>query len=424
RRTPLLWMLLSFSMEQTTKTRFDSLLQLAGLSLFLATIEMSIPKPMPFLKLGIANLPLLLFVRQLQFRELLFLVFLKVFCQSLISGSLLSYIAVFSACSSLAGSGAMWLLSRLPAKYFSLLGLSIIGAASSNAAQLWLALSYFFPGTGSLLVPWSLSFGLGSGVLLGIFALRFAHSSRWYQEMRTRFLDVPNSAFQSFQPLSKKDSMVKGKYPESLLRFIFGFLSLSLMFVINKYEPVYLLGELLLFLWLNKQLGYRPWWGSILSLTIILVFFHLLLPTGNLLWQLHLPPYIDFKLTQGALERGFGKAFFLLNLIQISRFAISSDLRLPGRLGHIIREVFGYYEVFLNSPVKFRGKSPFDSLDAILCFVGKGSESSAENGLRPNVNSRYKGRIFLTITRFYLLLPQVFFVAFAKFFPLYYFWSV
>ena len=401
-------------------SRFELLLQLAGLSLFLATIEMSIPKPMPFLKLGIANLPILLFVNQLKFKELLLLVFFKTFCHSLISGSLLSYIAVFSILSSIASGTTMWLLAHLP-KHFSLVGVSIIGAASSNGVQLLLALSYFFPGTGSLLIPWSASFGLISGALLGLFALQFSRSSLWYQST-LGILQAPIEAGDDSNKIKtlaiSKDLFDKNN--PAVQRFVFGSFSMGLMFAIQKYEPIYLVLQLLLYLWLNKLLGYRPWWHSIIMLLIVLVFFHLLLPSGKLLWEVNIPPYFHFALTQGALERGLGKAFFLLNLIQMSRFAVSPELRLPGRLGYMIQLVFFYYQKLLNSPIKFRGTKPFSSLDTILCSV-LGKESIAvESSNRPiKPQQKLDGLQFSYVVLALLLLLQVGLVLLAKYRPLY-----
>ncbi len=405
-------------------SRFELLLQLAGLSLFLATIEMSIPKPMPFLKLGIANLPILLFVNQLKFKELLLVVFFKTFCHSLISGSLLSYIAVFSALSSLASGTTMWLFAQLP-KHFSLFGISIIGAASSNGVQLVLALSYFFPGTGSLLIPWSTSFGLGSGALLGLFALQFSRGSLWYESTSRIFKSsVENENFGGFCNKIQTPKITINncwKNNAALQRFVFGLSSLGLMFATQKYEPIYLVFPLLLFLWLNKLLGYRPWWHSIIILLIVLVFFHLLLPSGKLLWEINIV-YFHFTLTQGALERGFGKAFFLLNLMQMSRFAISTELRLPGRLGQMMQLIFFYYQKLLNSPTKFCRTKIFSSLDAILCSVFRG-ESTFVGLLKEDrqMDSRRKldGLQLNYVVQGLLLLLQIGIVWLAKYLPLY-----
>ena len=407
-------------------SRIDALLQLGALSLFLATVELLIPKPMPFLKLGIANLPLLLFVREFTYRDVLLLVFLKVFLQSLIAGTTLSYILVFSACASLASGTVMWLLGKVSSRHVSLLGISILGAASSNGVQLLLALTYFFPGTGSLLIPWSLSFGLGSGALLGLFALRFQSGSVWFVSMRDRLLHNVDGQNENMTIIAGPESQAKNgidKMRQNAIpngrndqwRFGFGLLSLALMFALERLEPMYLGLELLLFLVLNVRIGYRPWWRSMLVLFVFLLFFHLLLPSGRVLWQLNWGS-IRWNLTQGALERGLGKALFLLSLIQISRFAVSSSLRLPGGLGQIIQTVFTYYEGLLNSPIRFEGTKPFSSLDAIL--RAEQMESRKQRSV-PEIprRARYLAVRWLLLA----LLLQIALVIFAYYWPLYYF---
>ena len=73
---------------------------LAAASLFLASIELAIPKPVPFLRLGLANLPILIALRVLRPRQLLLLLGLKILGQGMVQGTLFSYIILFSAASS------------------------------------------------------------------------------------------------------------------------------------------------------------------------------------------------------------------------------------------------------------------------------------------------------------------------------------
>ena len=68
----------------------------AALCMFFSMIEYAIPKPLPFLRLGLANIPFILGLFKLKKREYFFLVLLKVIFQSLISGTFFSYIFVYS----------------------------------------------------------------------------------------------------------------------------------------------------------------------------------------------------------------------------------------------------------------------------------------------------------------------------------------
>ena len=73
---------------------------LGGLCLFLSTIEYLVPKPVPFLRIGIANLPLLIGLGILSPGQLLLVALLKVIGQGLVSGTLATYVFLFSAAGS------------------------------------------------------------------------------------------------------------------------------------------------------------------------------------------------------------------------------------------------------------------------------------------------------------------------------------
>jgi heptaprenyl diphosphate synthase len=65
---------------------------LGAFCLFLSTIEYMIPKPLPFMRIGIANLPLMLALDIFPFHIFLALIAIKVLGQALITGTLFSYI--------------------------------------------------------------------------------------------------------------------------------------------------------------------------------------------------------------------------------------------------------------------------------------------------------------------------------------------
>ncbi|MDR3122387.1 MAG: Gx transporter family protein, partial [Treponema sp.] len=63
---------------------------LGAFCLFLSTIEYMIPKPLPFMRIGIANLPLMLALDIFPFHVFLALIAIKVLGQALITGTLFS----------------------------------------------------------------------------------------------------------------------------------------------------------------------------------------------------------------------------------------------------------------------------------------------------------------------------------------------
>jgi uncharacterized membrane protein len=142
-------------------------------------VEFVIPKPLPFIRLGLANLPLLLALRYRPTAFLLRLVILKVLGQALIQGSLFSYVFLFSLAGSAVSGFVMIALIRTLAGRISLIGVSVAGALGSNMIQIALAATLVFGRSGWLIAPVFLTVGLISSTLLGAFAEAFLKKSRW-----------------------------------------------------------------------------------------------------------------------------------------------------------------------------------------------------------------------------------------------------
>src|SRR4030042_5458124 len=114
---------------------------LGGLCLFLSTVEYPVPKPVPFLRIGIANLPLLVGLGLLSPGQLLLVALLKVIGQGLVSGTLATYVFLFSAAGTFASALAMLAVRRIAGPRMSLVGVSVTGALLSNLAQISLAIA-------------------------------------------------------------------------------------------------------------------------------------------------------------------------------------------------------------------------------------------------------------------------------------------
>jgi heptaprenyl diphosphate synthase len=99
---------------------------------------------------------------------------------SLISGSLFSYVALFSLAGSLTAAMAMWISRRAFGRRISAVGVSTLGAVSSNAIQILIARFVVFGASARLVAPAFLATGLVTGAALGFFAERFAAASAWY----------------------------------------------------------------------------------------------------------------------------------------------------------------------------------------------------------------------------------------------------
>ena len=168
-------------MTQTTDKKL--LPFLAALCLFLAAVEYAIPKPLPFLRLGLANLPVIVALFLLPTRDIYKLILLKIIGQALITGTLFSYIFLFSAAGSLASGLTMLGVHRLLKEHISCIGLSLAGAAANNIAQLIVARLILFGSATKYIAPILLISGAVTGLLLGIFTQMFIEKSKWFRRL-------------------------------------------------------------------------------------------------------------------------------------------------------------------------------------------------------------------------------------------------
>lgn len=168
------------STDAKTRTYADLTALLGAFCFFLSALEYMVPKPLPFMRLGIANLPILLAADILPLPWYLALAVVKVLGMSLISGSLFSYIAIFSLAGTLTAALVMWLARKVLGRLVSAVGVSILGAVASNAVQMGIASVLVFGDAVRLIAPPFLAAGLITGALLGVFAELFVAKSAWY----------------------------------------------------------------------------------------------------------------------------------------------------------------------------------------------------------------------------------------------------
>ena len=166
-------------MTQTTDKKL--LPFLAALCLFLAAVEYAIPKPLPFLRLGLANLPVIIALFIMPTRDIYKLILLKIMGQALITGTLFSYIFLFSAAGSLASGLTMLGVHRILRDRISCIGLSLAGAAANNIAQLIVAHLILFGSATRYIAPILLISGAVTGLILGIFTQMFTERSKWFR---------------------------------------------------------------------------------------------------------------------------------------------------------------------------------------------------------------------------------------------------
>jgi heptaprenyl diphosphate synthase len=166
-----------------TLSRSDRIAILGALAIFLSVVEYMIPKPVPFMRIGIANIPILISLVIFTDREVWLLTLVKIAGQGLVNGTLFSYIILFSATGTLSSVAMMLLLRKLCGRNMSLVGISVAGAFTGNLLQTLLAMQIIFGRAALLMAPPFLLSGLVSGAIMGFFADRFTEKSIWVRNM-------------------------------------------------------------------------------------------------------------------------------------------------------------------------------------------------------------------------------------------------
>lgn len=343
-----------------------SVIFLAALSLVLATIDASLPKPVPFLRLGLANLPIMLALFVLPAREYFFLVFIKSLGMSIITGMLFSYVALFSFAGSFASAGIMWLFTKIFEEKISFLGIAIAGALASNSTQLILARYFVFGTSVRFMVPLFIAAGLGSGIVIGLFSLQFAKKSQWLKFfiLHRRKADyLPQKTLSDATPDIVPTTFAKAFSPVQLISML-----VMALVIIGNTLPIALSGFLLGFTLNMYQAKKHNKKIPSLVLPILVVggitLVHLLLPRGKVLMTLG-----GLPITEIALSSGLKNGFFLEALIFLSKNTIDSSLALPGKLGQSFTQLFNLYALFFSMKPTIKRNAIIASVDEYLLTI-------------------------------------------------------
>jgi heptaprenyl diphosphate synthase len=142
---------------------------LATMAIFLSIAEAVVPKPLPWMKIGFSNAITLYAFGVLRPREVLTLVLARVIATSLFLGTFLSLGFLLGLVSSLSSLAVMLFFYTVGRRWLSLVGISILGATASNAAQLAVVNALFVNSRLSFyFLPFLFLFALLGGGLSGL----------------------------------------------------------------------------------------------------------------------------------------------------------------------------------------------------------------------------------------------------------------
>ena len=155
-------------MNLATPRQLTRLGLFSSAALVLFVFEQLVPPPLPWMKLGLGNVAVLLALLALGPGAALAVQLTKWLAGSLLTGSFGGPAFVIAGAAGLASWAAMTGAWRWTGRLFSPLGLSLIGAAAHQLAQLGVACLYIHQTGLFALLPLSLLSALASGSAIGL----------------------------------------------------------------------------------------------------------------------------------------------------------------------------------------------------------------------------------------------------------------
>ena len=348
----------------------QSLALLGSLCFFLSAVEYLIPKPLPFMRIGLANMPLLLALDIFSPAEFFLLALLKILGQGIIGGMVFTHVFLFSIAGTFCSALAMFGLRRLLGKKFlGFAGLGCAGAMVSNCAQLLLARYLIFgPALRYLAAPF-LASGMVTGIGLGLVCEYFCRRSVWYSRHavsdKTGNLTTEGTeeeyggteALGKDEGFTEERSFLNNFNAEGL--FVAGLL-MALIFIFNRSMEIRIAQFLffcLLAFFFRKKINLF----ATLFFMVSIVFFHLLAPFGKVL-----AAFGPLRITQGSLFTGVDKALTVSGLVILSRTCVKSGIRLPGTIGFLLGESLRILELMRERRGIIKRKQIISGLDQLM----------------------------------------------------------
>lgn len=321
----------------------------SALCFFLSAVEYAVPKPLPFFKIGFANLPILISLSVLKKKETLLLVFLKIFLQALISGTLFSYVFIFSFAGSVASGLSMMFAYFIFRNKISFIGISVCGGLANNIAQIFLADVFIFGSNVKFIAPPMLCASFCTSLALGIFAENFCRKSVWFNEL---VFKNPVKIGSTFSESERVDFF-------NIFISAIGFAILIFRNSVFEIYFVVVLFAVLVFVKKSK-LKILP---SVL-LIFFVVLFSLFSPHGKILFS-----FGKLNITLGALILGLVKSGRLCGFVFVSQFLISKNISFPGRVGKFFLNVMSYFSKLTETKIRLTKENFISQIDSRLCKV-------------------------------------------------------
>lgn len=280
---------------------------LGALTLLFSYAEMFFPRVVPFFRLGLANIAILM-AFDLSFFRFLQLLFIKTLAAGMMAGTLFSPFFLVSIGQSFTSGVLMYGLFKMnrlcKGRLFSLYGISMAGSAASGVVQLFLCSLYLGEGTYTLLGP-VLLFNLASGIVTAFFGLRIGTGDGW----QSFFTENDDGIEHGVSSAKRQVILLAGLFVFAAAVFFVDVLWILVLMLI-----VSVLCQL--------KSGRRFMVMPHVSLWLFVIVTSLFVPQGMVLLDVW-----GFSITQGALTSGVEKALKLSAVSCLSQCA--AGMRLP-----------------------------------------------------------------------------------------------
>lgn len=319
----------------------------AALSMFFGSVELFIPKLLPFFKLGLANIPILLSL-DLSPLQFLLLLLLKGIGNSYISGNIFSYFALISIAQSVISGIVMYCAKRVLRKSVSNYGISLLGALSSTYVQIFLTSLILGSFVYSFLPP-MLVISLASAVIVAYFA---------------NTLRLPEKAPQVNSSYEKNSNSYVGMI--ALVISAVAIMSInSLIFSLFAFISALIFQKIC-----KRKIMILPYALIILFMLISSLFT----PSGLVIFNIG-----QIRVTKNALEVNLTKAFMLSATVALSQSY--SQILTPS--SGLIVDIMLYFTSLLSSFKSNGEKNLFKRVRGVLTL----SELSVTTRKRIRINS-------------------------------------
>lgn len=332
----------------------------AGFCFFLSLIDILVPKPLPFFRLGLANLAIMLSMDILSHRSFFALLLVKVLGQAMLSGTMFSYIVLFSFLGTISSAFVMYVLNFLRKKrLISFIGISMLGAFASNISQFFLA-RFVILGEGAyFILPPFLLISLISSVILGLVANSFYVASLWYESLLTG--EIALRGYDEEKPKEKHE-----KKPQ---RLIIGLIMIILFIMIDVPTVKVIIFGVALILCIVDRIKI-----NVLNLVLTyacIIIFNFFPPCGYVIFKYNFFGMFNIIITKEALFNGIMKATLFEGLLYISRWMLKTHIELRCGLGSVINKSIFVFQRLITCKKEIRFSNLIGTLDSVLLSLDR-----------------------------------------------------